>query len=256
MLAEIRISWFLLFLLTLSCAVKHVELTGTVSLPLCFMVLCHGLYANATAKGEHYVPPTWDIFYEKYGWMLAWWNLAGVPFLYCAQSVFILSRARIALAAGATVEESATIPPWLVGVLTVALLAAYYVWDTANSQKNHFRLVTTGGTVADRWTFPKFSFGTIANPRHIVTQRGTPLLTDGWYRYARKIHYTADIVMAVLWGASCGFTHFIPFFYAVFFTSMIIHRYLRDDHRCAVKYGDDWKRYVATVPYVFIPGLV
>jgi len=39
-------------------------------------------YSNACAKGEHYIPTTWDMFYEKFGWMLNFWNFAGVPFLY------------------------------------------------------------------------------------------------------------------------------------------------------------------------------
>jgi len=37
---------------------------------------------------------------------------------------------------------------------------------------------------------------------------------------------------------------------------MIVHRAVRDDGRCAEKYGQDWDAYTARVPYVFVPGLV
>lgn len=40
----------------------------------------------------------------------------------------------------------------------------------------------------------------LENPRYLATQRGTPLLTDGWWAYARKIHYTCDIIMGLIWG--------------------------------------------------------
>jgi len=31
-----------------------------------FMVVAHGLYANACFKGEECIPLTWDIFHEKW----------------------------------------------------------------------------------------------------------------------------------------------------------------------------------------------
>ena len=37
---------------------------------------------------------------------------------------------------------------------------------------------------------------------------------------------------------------------------MIIHRAVRDDARCAEKYGADWDAYTQRVPYVFVPGVV
>jgi delta24(24(1))-sterol reductase len=47
MWAEIRVSWILLFLITLSCAVKQYETQGEVSISLIFLLLAHFLYANA-----------------------------------------------------------------------------------------------------------------------------------------------------------------------------------------------------------------
>ena len=61
------------------------------------MVLAHWLYANACAKGEHFIPYTWDITTERFGWMLCFWNFAGVPFLYCFQSLYICNVRSTAL---------------------------------------------------------------------------------------------------------------------------------------------------------------
>ena len=36
---------------------------------------------------------------------------------------------------------------------------------------------------------------------------------------------------------------------------LLIHRSLRDDHFCSVKYGPDWKRYKEKVPHIFFPGI-
>ena len=54
----------------------------------------------------------------------------------------------------------------------------------------------------------------------------------------------------------CGFEVLLPYWYVCFFVPMIIHRAVRDDARCAEKYGADWDTYIRRVPYVFVPGLV
>src|SRR5205814_2028056 len=73
MWAEIRVAWILLFLLTLSAAAHQHAAHGRLSTPMVFMVLAHFLYTNACHKGEECIPTTWDIFYEKWGWMLVFW---------------------------------------------------------------------------------------------------------------------------------------------------------------------------------------
>ena len=181
-----------------------------------YVCVCIGLFrgTHTCTLGEHYVPATWDISYEKFGWMLCFWNFAGVPFLYCKQSVYL------ALKLGSPMQS-----PYVIGFLLVVLTAAYYVWDTAQSQKNHFRLQFSGVTI-ERNTQPQLPWRTLDNPMYLTTAKGTPLLIDGWWAYARKIHYTCDVVMAFCWALTCGFQHFIPYLYVAFFVSMITHRYV------------------------------
>jgi len=73
MVAECRWSWLTLFILTLAAARKQYNDTQAVSPEMGLMILAHWLYSNATVKGEHYIPCTWDMFHEKFGWMLNFW---------------------------------------------------------------------------------------------------------------------------------------------------------------------------------------
>jgi len=243
MWSETRVPWIMLFLTTTSCAAKQYDMTGAVSAPMAFMVLAHALYANACAKGEECVPTTWDIFHEKWGWMLAFWNMCGVPLSYCTSSIYILRTAR----------------PVLEGVvpnvaLYATLLLAYWVWDTANYQKNAFRM-RIQGTHFKRKAFPQLPWMHLKNPSFLTTKQGGKLLTDGWWKYARKPHYMADVVMALTWGLCTGFGSPVPYWYFLFFSLMITHRTSRDTARCAQKYGADWVEYTKVVPYVLVPGV-
>lgn len=70
MIAECRWSWLTLFMLTLSCAVAQMgpeRDISKISPSMWLMLLAHWLYSNATVKGEHYIPGTWDMFHEKFG---------------------------------------------------------------------------------------------------------------------------------------------------------------------------------------------
>lgn len=240
---ECRNSWVLLMLETLACASAQYHETGRVTNNMIFMITAHFLYVNAVQKGEECVVTTWDIFWEKFGWMLCFWNTAGVPFVYCLQPLYIQ-----------TVLKDREYSTPVIAVMIAVLLVAYYIWDTANSQKNRFRMQRMGVPlhVLRRKTFPQLPWNFIEHPKFLQSSAGT-LFVDGWYRYARKLHYTTDIIMAFLWGASCGFESFLPFYYVSFFILVLVDRERRDMVRCRRKYGELWDEYLRVVPYRFIP---
>lgn len=240
MIAECRWSWLTLMCLTLSCAVKQYQTLGHISPNMAFMVYAHWLYSNATVKGEHCIPCTWDMFRENYGWMLNFWNICGVPFLYCYQSLFILKNQALI---------DATYPPYLIYFNFALLTLAYYIFDSANCQKASCKVL-----VRRFWAFPQVPWAILEDPPFIKTPKGN-LLVGGWYAFCRKLQYTGDILMAASWGLACGFTSPLPYFYLVFFTGMIIHRQSRDEARCAAKYGKYWVAYTNLVPNVFLPSL-
>jgi Delta24(24(1))-sterol reductase len=244
---EARVSWTLLMFLTASAMFEESLVLGRVTGSMLVVFVGQALYAVAVAKGEVCIPSTWDIFHEHEGWMLLFWNLSGVPFFYSLQGLYLASRAR----AGQPVD----LPWWYVAAMLFFLVASYVVWDQANGQKNRFRMAAREKPTGVVFTL-ELPGATLKNPKFLTTATGSTLLVDGWYGVARKIHYTSDICMALAWGLACGFDSFLPYLYVTFFTVMIGHRWMRDDARCAAKYGADWTRYTAQVPYVFVPYLL
>ena len=175
MFFEVRLPWFILLLLTAGAGARQWERYGYVSGEVMFLVMAHYLYANACAKGEHLIVTTWDMYYEKWGFMLIFWNLAGVPLTYCHCTIYLANH-------------HPSTYRWNRGILALwfaAYLFAYWVWDTGNSQKNMFR-AQERGVALNRKTFPQLPWGTLENPSYIQTAHGNRLLIDGWWRYSRK----------------------------------------------------------------------
>ncbi len=242
MFFEVRLPWFILFLISLSAAARQYELYGFVSGEVGFVLMAHFLYANACCKGEEMIVTTWDMYYEKWGFMLIFWNLAGVPLSYCHCTIYLANH-------------DPGVYAWSKPALFLfysSYLFVYWVWDSSQSQKNMFRLKERGH-FQDRVVFPRLPWRHIDNPETITSSNGDTLLVDGWYKYARKIHYTCDVYFATTWGLITGFNSPFPWFYPVFFVLMIIHRAYRDIQRCREKYGDAWKEYERRTPYLFIP---
>jgi delta24(24(1))-sterol reductase len=61
MFFEVRLPWFILFLLSCATAARQYETFGYVSPEVCFLVMAHFLYANACGKGEELIPLTWYV---------------------------------------------------------------------------------------------------------------------------------------------------------------------------------------------------
>ncbi|CUA70663.1 delta24(24(1))-sterol reductase [Rhizoctonia solani] len=175
MWAEVRIPWVLLFCIAISGACKQYDTYGYVTPNMAFMVLATGLYINACAKGEECIPQTWDMFHEKWGFMVIFWNFAGVPFTYCYPVLYLASQE----------PETYRFPTAIYILLFATLLTVYYIFDTSMSQKSRFKMQMQG-TYTPRWAFPQLPYGTIENPTFIQTAHGNKLLTSGWWAYARK----------------------------------------------------------------------
>jgi delta24(24(1))-sterol reductase len=162
MVAECRWSWTTLMVLTLSCGLKQYREVGHITKEMAFMLYAHWLYSNATAKGEHCVTGTWDMFHENFGWMLNFWNIAGVPFLYCFQSFYILKNY-------ANLDRQ--LPTWFIVAVWVLLNVAYYVFDSANCQKASDKL-----NGLKRNTFPQVPWNVLEQPvRYIETPKVSAL---------------------------------------------------------------------------------
>ena len=115
------------------------------------------------------------MYYEKWGFMLIFWNLAGVPLSYCHCTIFLANHAP-------------SVYRWNrfgLAVFYIAYLFVYWVWDTANSQKNCFRHEERG-TLTNRKAFPQLPWQRVKNPKTIETEAGDSLLVDGWCKFCFK----------------------------------------------------------------------
>ncbi|KAJ8120749.1 hypothetical protein ONZ43_g2623 [Nemania bipapillata] len=92
MFYEVRIPWYILFGITVATAARQYEQYGYVTGEVWFLVMAHYLYANACSKGEQLIITTWDMYYEKWGFMLIFWNMAGVPLSYCHCTLYLASH--------------------------------------------------------------------------------------------------------------------------------------------------------------------
>lgn len=246
MLCETRLSWTLLGFVSVGCLMEVARNPhrGDGALPASGVVaLAHLLYANACAKGEHYIPFTWDITTERFGWLLAFWNLCGVPFVYAHPALLIAARAPAMTARPAG---------WYVG-LVCALLVAYWQWDIANADKNEFR-ARERGTVPRRALFPTFR-PLRRTPRCLRLESGRTFLLEGMWGRARKFHYTMDAAMALVIALAANEAGPTAWAHFGFMVLMLVHRALRDERHCRQKYGGEWEAYLRAVPWRFVPGV-
>ncbi|CAM9561754.1 unnamed protein product [Chrysoparadoxa australica] len=220
------IGWAMLNLGMLS---KQAELTGSVSLPMVMVNCFQGLYVWDSLHYERAILTTMDVTTDGFGFMLAFGDLAWLPFTYSLQAKYL-------------VEHDPGLPVWAYAMICCLNLLGYAIFRGANSQKDAFRRDPTGPKVAHLEWMP--------------TERGTKLLTSGWWGMARKINYTGDWLMALSWSLCCGFGSVWPYFYPIYFAVLLAHRAMRDDHACQHKYGRDWNRYKDLVPSIFIPGVI
>lgn len=109
------------------------------------------------------------MYFEKWGFMLIFWNLAGVPLSYCHCTLYIANHD----------PAEYHWNPYLLTLLFVSYLFVYWIWDTANSQKNVFR-AQEHGVALNRKTFPQLPWKAVKNPRSIKTKTGDSILCDGW----------------------------------------------------------------------------
>ncbi|KAG8717888.1 C-24(28) sterol reductase [Ceratobasidium sp. 394] len=163
--------------------------------------------------------------------MIIFWNFAGAPFT-CYSIVYMASH-------NPSMYRFST-PTYI--ALYCTLLTAYYIFDTSISQKSHFKIHMLG-TYKPRWTFPQLPWGTIENSTYIQTAHGNKLLTSGWWQFARKPNYSASWVQSLTWGLCVGLCSPIPYFYSLFFFTVLVHQCGHDFERCEKKYGKDWEEY-------------
>lgn len=220
--------------LNLGMAAKQYHATGAVSAPMLFVNFFQGLYVWDALYQERAILTTMDITTDGFGYMLAFGDLAWVPFTYGVQARYLVDR-------------DAGVPDWALVATACLCACGYAVFRGANGQKDAFRRDPAAPAVAHL---------KVLNVTNQVTGKPSKLLISGWWGMARKINYTGDWLMALSWSAFTGLGCVITYFYPIYFAVLLVHRAWRDDCFCAEKYGADWNKYKSIVRAVFIPGVI
>jgi len=216
-------------LMTWSAAVHQHARFGTVTNSMslaCFFVT---LYIVDYYVVEDAILTTWDIVHEPFGWMLCWGSLVYVPFFYPLAAVWLA-------------EHPYVLPSWAVLVLLATGLVGYFIFRQSNIQKHRFR------------KNPETRIWGRA-PDYIQTQRGTKLLTSGWWGVASHANYLGDLLLSFAMCAVVGWQTVFGYSYFLAFVPLLVHRDWRDDKHCARKYADDWKLYRKKVRWHIVPGI-
>jgi len=202
---------------------------GNVTPEMILINIFQGLYVWDALYHERSILTTMDITTDGFGWMLAFGDLAWVPFTYSLQARYLVKNSP-----GLSV-------PTLVAICILNFVG-YGIFRMANLEKDMFRRDPDGDEVKHLKT--------------MTTKSGRKLLISGWWGTARKINYTADLMMGLAWCALTGTETILTYFYFIYFAILLVHRAYRDDHACSLKYGADWDKYKEKVPYLFIPGII
>ena len=220
------IGWLLL---DLGFAHAQFKRMGSISPAMSLVCLFQGVYVLDALWFEPAILTTMDVTTDGFGFMLAFGDLVWVPFTYSLQARYLTHNQP-----GLGLSHLAGI--WVLN------FCGYALFRLSNSEKDTFRRDPAHPSVA--------------HLSSLQTKRGTKLLTSGYWGMARKINYTGDWMMGLSWCLTCGFDSIVPYFYAIYFGILLVHRAWRDDEACHEKYGADWLKYKEQVPYVFFPGLI
>jgi Delta14-sterol reductase len=247
------IGWIIL---NLAFIAHQYRMHGSISDSILFITAFQALYCLDALYMEPAILTTIDITTDGFGYMLAFGDYAWLPFIYSMQARYL------------------SVYPLHLGIAGIAGILAvqgvgYWIFRSSNNEKNRFRTDPTDPRVA--------------HLESITTHTGSKLITSGWWGTARHINYLGDWIMSwsyclptgiagyivhrytnpvtgnvtveVEQGEAKGWGMIFTYFYIVYFGVLLVHRQLRDDEKCAQKYGKDWDKYLAKVKSRIVPGI-
>ncbi len=224
-------------LLLLSYAAKQAELYG-LSDSMMVAVALQLVYVAKFFWWETGYLRSLDIMHDRAGFYICWGCLVWVPSVYTSATLYLVHHpnhlgAPLAL---------------LIFALGVAAILINY---QADIQRQRVRATDGNCTVWGR--------APVLIRTRYRTERGEEkeglLLASGWWRLARHFHYVPEVLGAFFWTLPALFDHVLPYFYVIFLSVLLTDRAVRDDNRCARKYGPYWDEYKKVVPYRIVPGV-
>ena len=181
-----------------------------------------------------------DIMHDRAGYYICWGCLVWVPSLYVSPALYI-SSIKPAVQLGTTK---------FCAIVVAGLLS---IWINYDSDRQRQEARRTKGNMLVWGKKPrmiKAKYETIEGE-----SKTSLLLVSGWWSISRHFHYLPEIAASFFWTLPAGFDKVVPYSYVIFLTILLFDRSVRDDRRCAAKYGTYWKQYCSIVPYKVIPGI-
>ena len=179
-----------------------------------------------------------DIMHDRFGYYICWGVLVWVPAVYCLVALWL-------------VDHPIDWHPALAAAMVAFGVLCIWINYQADAQRRRVRDSDGKATV---WGKPpqiiRASYTTADGE-----QRESILLVSGWWGVARHFHYVPELGLAAAWTLPAGFSHFLPWFYWIFLFILLMDRSVRDDKRCAKKYGSSWQEYKQRVRYRVWPGI-
>ncbi len=179
-----------------------------------------------------------DIMHDRLGYYLCWGLLVWVPSVYCIVPLFLITHP-LQLSLYATI-----------GFIALGLIS---IWINYSADSQRRRVRDNNGNTTIWGKSPKIihaKYRTKEGKEHTNI-----LLTNGWWGISRHFHYIPELTLTFAWTLPVGFTYLLPWFYFIFLFILLMDRAIRDEKRCAKKYGESWKRYTQLVRYKVFPGI-
>lgn len=223
-------------LINLSFASAQYAKFGLVTNSMLIVNFLQALYVLYFFWKEAWYLKTIDIHHDHFGWMLAWGDTVWLPYMYTLQALFLVYH-----------------PVELSGVTALSILSlgliGFYIFVASNNQKDRFRALDGKMQILGKQAeYIECEY---------LTQDGltrkSKLLVSGWWKQARHMNYTGDLILSLCYSLACGLDSLFPYFYFIFLSILLIHRCIRDEMRCLNKYGSKWQEYCQKVPYRLIP---
>ncbi|XP_076762650.1 lamin B receptor isoform X3 [Xylocopa sonorina] len=221
-----RTSMITTILINLSIATKAIEEGDIYNLPhlnigVLLGTLLQIIYAMDALFFESAMLTTFEIMYEGTGYMLCT-SYMMYPFLVTIATKYMLFH------------ETQLTYHFVFPVFT--FIIGYFLYRISNLQKNEYRRNPLSPSLAQLETIP--------------TIRGKKLIVSGLWGHVRHPNYLGNILM--WWSIACISLacDILPYYYAIMCTGLLMHRAIRDNERCKVRYGLAWEQYVSRVKYM------
>jgi 7-dehydrocholesterol reductase len=225
-------------LIVLSFAAKQRALHGFVADSMVVAVTLQLLKAVKFFSWERGYLHSLDIMHDRAGFYICWGCLVWVPAIYTASTLYLV--------------EHPNELGWLVSVALILLGAlAILVSVLADTERRRVR-DTNGETTV--WGRPPVILRAPYTDERGV-RRESLLLASGFWGLSRHFHYVPEVLASFFWTLPALFDHALPWFYVIYIVVLLTDRALRDDNRCAAKYGATWDLYRRMVPYKIVPGV-